>query len=310
MAAPAALLSSAATRLTASITAADIATPGTAMVTVVNPNLPLEIGVSNPAPFQITTSTPSVLFSRADLSAGNGPQAVVFGDFNNDGKLDAAVVNSCGTDPTCFSPGTVSIFLGNGSGGFALQSSPTVDYTPVAAAVGDFNGDGKLDLAVVNACGAESYCPSNGTVSILLGNGDGTFAPEVDYEVDAQPESIAVGDFNGDGILDLAVTNFNNDDLTILFGNGDGTFTRTAMCAVSISPRLVVAGDFNGDGILDLAVTSYSDNGVYILQGQGNGQFTVGSLIPTGNGPASLVAGDFNGDGVPDLAVVNWRTAA
>ena len=215
-------------RLTASITAADIAAPGTAVVTVVNPSVSPEVGVSNPVAFQVTTPTASFLFTRADLSTDNEPQAVVFGDFNNDGKLDAVVVNSCGSDLTCLSPGTVSVLLGDGAGGFALQSSPSVDYGPVAAAVGDFNGDGNLDLAVVNSCGSDFYCYgySAGTVSILLGNGDGTFAPETEFDVGSQPESIAVGDFNGDGILDLAVANFSDGTITLLVGNGDGTFSR------------------------------------------------------------------------------------
>jgi hypothetical protein len=120
----------------------------------------------------------------------------------------------------------------------------------VFVTTGDFNGDGKLDLAMSN------YDYS--VVSIFLGNGDGTFQPQVDYGVATWPGCVAVGDFNGDGKLDLAVANFgrspgdNGNTVSILLGNGDGTFQREVDYLVQFAPRFVAVGDFNGDGYPDL----------------------------------------------------------
>ena len=147
---------------------------------------------------------------------GPQPYSVAVGDFNHDGKPDMAVTIG-GSD-------AVAILMGNGNGTF----QPAVDYpvggTPDSVAVGDFNGDGKLDLAVANS--------ASNTVSILLGNGDGTFQPQVSYAVGMGASSVAVGDFNGDGKLDLAVANAGSialpriygTTISILLGNGDGTF--------------------------------------------------------------------------------------
>jgi len=123
---------------------------------------------------------------------------------------------------------------------------------PLSLAVGDFNGDGKLDLAVAN---------DDGTVSVLLGNGNGTFQSAVTYSIGGQVNSVTVGDFNGDGKLDLAVTQFssNNVGFGILLGNGNGTFQPTVKYSVGQNPNKLIAGDFNGDGRLELAV---ADSGI------------------------------------------------
>jgi hypothetical protein len=117
---------------------------------------------------------------------------------------------------------------------------------PESIAVGDFNEDGRLDVAVANS--------KAGNVSVLLGNGDGTFRPPVDYPLDGSPNSIVVGDFNGDGYKDLAVAN--GQTVSIILGNGDGTFQAPAQYPASAGLQGLAVGDFNGDGKADLVVGS------------------------------------------------------
>jgi hypothetical protein len=175
-------------------------------------------------------------------------------------------------------------------------------------AVGDFNGDGVLDLAVVN--GGDSSGRGRG-VSVLLGHGDGTFGPAVTYAAGNFPQAVAVGDFNGDGVPDLAVANYGSDTVSVLLGQGDGTFRPATNYFVGFDPISVAVGDFNGDGILDLAVANqgsspdYADGNVSVLLGQGDGTFRSARNYTAGIGPSSVVVGDFNGDGIPDLAVAD-----
>ena len=121
---------------------------------------------------------------------------------------------------------------------------------------GDFNRDGKLDLAVADV--------ASNTVSVLLNNGNGSFAPAVSYTVGSAPQSIAVADFNGDGKLDLAVSNGGSNTVSILPGNGDGTFGPAVNFAVG-NPAGIAAGDFNGDGHPDLAVANFASDTVTVL---------------------------------------------
>ena len=188
-----------------------------------------------------------------------------------------------------------------------------VGTTPAAQAVGDFNGDGKADLVVANR--------DSNTMSVLLGNGNGTFQPRTDYTVGTTPIGVAVGDFNGDGKADVVVANRGASSLSILLGNGDGTFQPRTDIALPLTPTAVTVGDFNGDGKADLAVATHNttQDNMTLLLGNGNGTFqapvstvtdTGAAVIGTdlglaGDEQASILGGDFNGDGRPDLVVVN-----
>jgi len=175
-----------------------------------------------------------------------------------------------------------------------------VGDNPVAIATGDFNGDGNLDVAVANQ--------SVDTVSILFGNGAGTFTAGPTLSTGGNPTAIATGDFNGDGHLDLVVANADDSTLTIFLGDGKGDFTAasTVTAIGAVDPVSVAVADFDGDGRLDLAVTNYSTNTISIFLGNGDGTFRITST-PTLKlkGPSFIAAGDFNGDGIPDLAIAN-----
>jgi hypothetical protein len=182
-----------------------------------------------------------------------------------------------------------------------------VGSAPVAQVVGDFNGDGKADLAVVNE--------GSNTVSVLLGNGDGTFQTKTDYPTGAFPVGVAVGDFNGDGHLDIAVANLSSNSISILLGNGDGTLQPKTDIALLLTPLALTVGDFNGDGKADIAVATgnATTDDMTLLVGSGNGTFqapvtTVTDSTLTGLYPgrgSSISTADFNGDGHLDLVVVN-----
>ncbi len=168
-----------------------------------------------------------------------------------------------------------------------------------SVAVGDFNGDGKQDLAVANA-GANN-------VSIFLGDGFGHFSATTSVGAGDGAWSVAVGDFNGDGKQDLAVADRASGKVSILLGNGDGAFSFVADYTIGTYPFSVVVGDFNGDGNQDLAVGDRGSNDVAILLGDGAGNFSVSGNVPADN-PLAVAVGDFNNDGNQDLAIASRNT--
>ena len=167
-----------------------------------------------------------------------------------------------------------------------------------AAVAADFNGDGKLDLAVCHDSGGN-------TILVLLGNGDGTFQAPVLYTSGTDTTHLAVGDFNGDGKLDIVATNGGDNTVSILLGNGDGTFQARTNYNTGTFPIAVATGDFNGDGKLDVVVTNASANTVSILLGNGDGTLQAHTDYPTGIDPQGVFVGDFNGDGKLDIATEN-----
>jgi uncharacterized delta-60 repeat protein len=251
------------------------------------------------------------------FSVGSNPVWAAVGDFNGDGHVDVVTANS--------GDNTVSVLLGDGHGGFApavIGGVATSDYSlgasPQFVVVGDFNSDGKLDIATANYAGVQSSAP---ILSILLGNGNGTFQAPLESRVNpefwAYASSLAVGDFNGDGKPDLAIGNPYDDQVMIALGNGNGTFTYSSTLLAS-TPTMVAgpdglagsvcSADFNGDGHADLAIADTYSGSVIIVGvwlGNGNGTFGSESLYYAGEEPGSISASDLNGDGKPDLIVTN-----
>jgi hypothetical protein len=264
-----------------------------------NSNYPLGSGPLAAGAFGQQTVTAS----GSPITVGNNPQDIAAGDFNGDGIVDLAVVNS--------SDRNVNILTGDGSGSFTASATKYgIGRGAIAIVAGDFDGDGKLDLAVANS--------TDKTVSILLGNGNGTFNTQTTYSVSLLSSSttaIKMGDFNGDGIQDLVVVGTRNAGgaglVEILQGDGDGAFSNVTASGIAVGdgPSSVVTGDFNGDGNLDFAVANLSDNTISVMRGDGSGNtFTAASGSPfstTGGttNPAAMAVADFNGDGRLDLAV-------
>ncbi len=197
---------------------------------------------------------------------------------------------------------------GTGSYQLAVDQNATIAAppTPVRRAVSeskhaiiiaDFDGSGVPDLAVANS--------SAGTISILAGQGDGTFLTKSTIVVGGHPSALVTADFNKDGRNDLAVTDALTGEVDILLGVGDGTFQAPARYQVGSSPAAIVAGDFNCDGNLDIAVADSTSNDVAFLYGSGHGTFQAGPRIQVGQGPITLVAADLNGDHRTDLVTAN-----
>jgi Big-like domain-containing protein/VCBS repeat protein/FG-GAP repeat protein len=222
--------------------------------------------------------------------------SVAVSDFNRDGKLDAVVA-----DGSVFS-NSIYVLLGNGDGTFKTPVKYGADTSPNAVAVGDFNGDGFLDVAT---CNFGVNGPLNGDVSILLGNGDGTFRTAVNYPSGSPGNMLVAADLNGDGHLDLAVQS-EGGYISVLAGNGNGTF-QTPVNYGGGTNLGIAAGDFNGDHRLDLALVDSVTQSVDLLLNIGKGAFEASRFFTltsdvSGEG---ITAADVNGDGKLDIASSN-----
>jgi hypothetical protein len=219
------------------------------------------------------------------------PKSIQASDFNNDTKPDIVVINGSGA----------TVFLGNGDG--TLQSPVSYGSSDFATsvAVGDFNADAKMDLAV----SSYGFGP-NGVVSVMLGKGDGTFLPAVNYSSAPSPFSIVKGDFNSDSKLDLATVNIQVDSVSILLGNGDGTFGSTVNYPAGGFPYELSTGDLNSDGKSDLVIAG-NGGGLSILKGNGDGTFQKSVNFVGGNAFATVL--DLNGDTKPDIISAQTATS-
>ncbi len=180
---------------------------------------------------------------------------------------------------------------------FSAPSSLAVGSYPYSVTTADFNGDGEIDLASANR--------NSNNLSVLLGNGDGSFAGATNFVAGSDPQTVTTADFNGDGEIDLASANTNSNNLSVLLGNGDGTFAAAANFAAGVDPASVTTADFNGDGDIDLASANTNSNDLSVLLGNGDGSFADASDFHIGGFPLSVTSADFNGDGNPDLASAN-----
>jgi phospholipase C len=288
-------------KLTATVPASLLSVAHNALISVVNPAP--GGGKSNVAYFDVINPVSSVSFTKSDIPVGNNPKRVSVADFNGDNKLDLAIAN--------LNDNTVTVYTGNGDGTFRLSATLVLPAgaSPDSLATADFNDDGKLDLIVAEL----TNTPAN-DVRLFLGAGDGTFipAPYLSTNESVQPTWLAVGDFDRNGMIDLAVANNIDPTTSILMGNGDGTFYWTDSPPVGRSgPVGVVTGNFNnngdnGNGCLDFAELNKTDKSVSVGLGQCDSLFTAAASRPAvGNGAVAIATADFNGDGFLDLAVVN-----
>ncbi|MCU0543979.1 MAG: DUF4347 domain-containing protein [Oscillatoriaceae cyanobacterium Prado104] len=219
---------------------------------------------------------------------------VATGDFNKDSNLDLAFAS---TGPNR----NVSIVLGNGNGTFGAVTNLNTNSPSLLAswsvAVGDFNKDGNSDLVTANNF--------TNNVSLLLGNGDGTFGTATYFDVGSSPYTVAVGDFNSDSNFDLVTANRGSNNISILLGGGSGNFSAPINLSVGSNPYFVLVGDLNKDGRSDFATANFSSNSVSIILRNPNESFGNAINFPVGENPNYIALGDFNGDSNPDLATSN-----
>ena len=227
-------------------------------------------------------------------AAGFEPRDVFIADLNRDARPDLVVTNN--------SSGTVTILLGNGTGGFAPAQTYAAGPAPADVAAADMNGDGRTDLVVANTNLIANT--GLGNISVLLGDGTGAFRAPLIFDTERRPISIAIADFNGDGKADAATANANGG-ASVLLGNGNGGLSPPAHLTTGFNPTEATTGDMNGDGRSDLVVAHFNSPDISLLLGDGLGGFARAVNIRSGGPSLFVVATDLNGDGKPDLAVAN-----
>ncbi|MBI3656246.1 MAG: VCBS repeat-containing protein [Acidobacteria bacterium] len=257
------------------------------------------------------TNSVSILLQTADgqfagrsFAVGANPNAIVLGDFDGDQKLDIATAN--------YGSNNVTVLLGDGRGGVRATRtfSLPANAKPWQLAAADLNGDGKLDLVVVDS-GIDK-------ISVLLGDGrwstGGGFEPARDFSVQRSPHALAIADINGDGKLDVVVANTLSNSITVLLGDGrwstpGGGFRQPpshyTVGPGGAEPDAIVIRDFDGDAKLDVAVANFESNNVTVLKGNGAGGFTATSHFFAGLGLVAITSADLNGDNRQDLVMAS-----
>ncbi|CAF5068317.1 unnamed protein product, partial [Rotaria sp. Silwood1] len=234
------------------------------------------------------------------LGVASSPLSVAVGDFNKDNQIDIAFGN--------YGPNSLSIVLGYGNNSFgAVRTFTCGDGSrPYWITVGDINNDSNLDITVANA--------GTNSIGIFLGYGDGNFATSVIYSTGhaSFPQYIDMGDLNGDNLLDIVVTNTQEDNLGVFLGYGNGSFAAQIMYEIGSAsrPAALALGDLNNDGYLDIVVANNGLNNVGVFLGYGNGSFASQILFPTGDNshPYSVIIADINNDHHQDIVSLNAGT--
>jgi hypothetical protein len=276
--------------LQAAISSSDVASAGSASITVNSGGAD-----SNAAIFWIATPVTSPSFASRQFLTASAPSDVVAADFNADGKADVVLANGFSSQSN--PPHLAGVLLGNGDGTFKTPVNYSTAPQTFGVAIGDFNGDGHLDLAV----SGQHSITSDWAFSTLLGNGDGTFQPSKYQSSNFRGAShLAVADFNRDGNLDIIeIDVINTNFVAVALGNGDGTFKPLVTSAIP-GESYTAIGDLNGDGILDL-VGSNTFSGPYVTLGNGDGTFQTPTYLNTTSTAGGVALADLNGDSKLDI---------
>lgn len=236
-------------------------------------------------------------------ATGEAPAFIATADLDGDGDLDLAIANNASND--------VSVLLGEGDGTFVAGDNIAVGTAPYGIVAANFDGDadGILDLVVGNYGEAEDG--TNDSVSLLPGNGDGTFGEATNFDVGDAPLNVVTADFDGDGNPDIATANETSKDISILLGDGDGGFADATSVAIEAGEGenlyILATADFDEDGSPDLAVTN--SNVVSVLLGDGDGGFGEEARFDVGDRPSQLTVADLDDDGNLDIAIANSRSS-
>jgi Domain of unknown function (DUF4347)/Putative Ig domain/FG-GAP-like repeat/Domain of unknown function (DUF4114) len=267
--------------------------------TVLDPNETVVLSILDGSGYTLTNSFAITADSPLN-SFPNQPLSITTGDFNGDGKADLVMGGGYGDN--------FSVVLGNGDGSFGINTNFNIAFDPqerknlnfnFSFVTGDFNGDGKTDLVTDNSNG--------GNVSLLLGNGDGSFGTAANFTIRGNKyvTAITTGDFNGDGKTDLVTGNGYGDNVSVFLGNGSRGLGIATDFAAGSSVISVATGDFNGDGKSDLITTNLLSRNASVLLGNGDGSFGSPTNIAVGSNPTNIFLGDFNGDSKTDLVANN-----
>ena len=262
--------------------------------------------VNGDAALDVIANATSVLLGAGDGSLlpevqspdVRGGTLLAGGDWNGDGKLDIAVLNG----------NWLAVHLGNGDGTFGSTAQAATGIEPTALALADFDQDGVLDIATSNY-DSRSIEPSAGTVSILRGDGHGSFPSHVDYQAAGPPHHLVSADVNGDGWIDLLMLQ-NYETLGVMLGTGDGVFGPPVSYDAGVNASALALGDVNGDGKLDAVAANTWAGGLSLLFGNGDGTFSPAVSLSLGGHPADVTLLDLDGDAQLDIGVCDNSTGS